>query len=67
MATIKKIKMFCPCCEKAVFVNCEDDPCPHCGSEGELEDWDEEIHNPAGNVYEFFDSPVSPCDTVGGL
>lgn len=31
MAREKKVAMFCPVCEKKVYVDCEGDDCPECG------------------------------------
>lgn len=59
---MKKIKMFCECCQENVLVENEDGPCPKCGCDELSECEDGEV-----DAYEFFDSPESPVDTVGGI
>ena len=49
--------MFCPVCEKKVFVDGEGDDCPVCGCDGEeLECWEDDLHNPSISAYELFDT-----------
>ena len=56
MARKTKVAMFCPVCEKKVYVDCEGDDCPECGCDGEeLECWEDDLHNPAISVFDLFD------------
>ena len=59
---MKKIKMFCECCQENVLVENEEGPCPKCGCDELWEPEDE-----SADPFEFFDGPCSPVDTIGGI
>lgn len=54
----RKDAMYCPVCEKKVFVENEGiDNCPICGCDAEeLECWEDDLHNPSISAYDLFDN-----------